>query len=81
MLERIIKLQKVWWIESKEYIFISPNSKEADIQQSWNVLPSAVKNRIKNRDKRNVLKEAKKKEVLKLEKIKRRVCGNTRCKK
>lgn len=50
-------------LSQKEYIFISPNSKETDIQQSWNVLPSSVKNRIKTEIKINVLKEAKKRGV------------------
>ena len=50
-------------LNQKEYIFISPNSVEPDIQQSWNVLPSAVKNRIKTEIKMNVLKEAKKRGV------------------
>ena len=50
-------------LNKKEYIFLSPNSKEPDIQQSWNVLPSAVKNRIKKEIKINVLREAKKRGV------------------
>ncbi len=50
-------------LNQKEYIFLTPNSIEPDIQQSWNVLPSAVKNRIKTEIKINVLKEARKRGV------------------